>query len=70
MAFCGGEEIGMREGIVRASSHLAMLSLELKPIEKWSFYEAVNTKDHVLTIQTADQHLFANLLLSIGVRMA
>ena len=47
----------------------ASLALELKPIEKWSFYEAVNTKDHVLTIQTADQHLFANLLLSIGVRM-
>ena len=45
-------------------------SLELKPIEKWAFYEAVDTKDHVLTIQTADQHLFANLLLSIGVRQS
>src|SRR5687768_9534925 len=30
-------------------------SLELKPIEKWAFYEAVATNDHVLTIQTADQ---------------
>jgi L-fucose mutarotase len=46
----------------------AQLSLELEPIEKWAFYEAVNTRDHVLTIQTADQGLFANLLLSIGVR--
>ena len=45
------------------------LELELKPIEKWDFYEAVNTRDHVLTIQTADQQRFANLLLSIGVRM-
>ena len=27
------------------------------------------TDDHVLTIQTADQQRFANLLLSIGVRM-
>ena len=47
----------------------ANLQLALDPIEKWDFYEAVNTKDHVLTIQTADQQRFANLLLSIGVRM-
>lgn len=47
----------------------AGLSLELEPIEKWEFYKAVNTPDHVLTIQTADQALFANLLLTIGVRM-
>ena len=45
------------------------LSVELKPIEKWNFYKAVTTPDHVLTIQTADQQRFANLLLSIGVRM-
>ena len=44
-------------------------SLTLEPIEKWSFYEAVATPDHVLTIQTADQQRFANILLSIGVRM-
>src|SRR5438067_5431551 len=47
----------------------AGLKLELKPIEKWAFYKAVDTKDHVLTIQTADQQRFANLLLTIGVRM-
>jgi len=47
----------------------AGLSVELKPIEKWNFYKAVTTPDHVLTIQTADQQRFANLLLSIGVRM-
>jgi L-fucose mutarotase len=40
----------------------------LEPIEKWDFYKHVNTTDHVLTIQTADQHMFANLLLAIGVR--
>ena len=48
----------------------ANLDLQLEPIEKWDFYRAVNTGDHVLTIQTADQELFANLLLSIGVRRA
>ena len=47
----------------------AGLGLELKPIEKWSFYDAVATVDHVLTIQTADRQRYANILLSIGVRM-
>jgi L-fucose mutarotase len=47
----------------------ASLELELEPIPKWDFYEAVATPDHVLTIQTADQQRFANVLLSVGVRM-
>jgi L-fucose mutarotase len=47
----------------------AQLDLALEPIDKWDFYKAVETPDHVLTIQTADQQRFANLLLSIGVRM-
>jgi len=47
----------------------AGLSIELKPVEKWEFYKVVATPDHVLTIQTADQQRFANLLLSVGVRM-
>lgn len=46
----------------------AGLTLELEPVEKWEFYKRVTTPDHVLTIQTADQQLFANLLLAIGVR--
>ena len=53
----------------RRTIRAAGLSVELKPIEKWNFYKAVTTPDHVLTIQTADQQRFANLLLSIGVRM-
>ena len=44
--------------------------VQLEPVEKWDFYKEVNSSDHVLTIQTADQRLFANLLLSIGVRKA
>jgi L-fucose mutarotase len=47
----------------------AGLNLKLAPIEKWDFYTAVGTPDHVLTIQTADQQRFANLLLTVGVRM-
>jgi L-fucose mutarotase len=47
----------------------AGLPLSLQPIEKWEFYKAVATPDHVLTIHTADQQRFANLLLTIGVRM-
>jgi len=47
----------------------AKLDLKLLPIENWDFYKAVETPDHVLTIQTADQQRFANILLSIGVRV-
>jgi len=46
----------------------ANMSLDLEPITKWDFYDAVNSRDHVLTIQTAEQALWANLLLTIGVR--
>jgi L-fucose mutarotase len=46
------------------------LTLQLQPIEKWSFYEAVNSADHVLTIQTGDQALWANLLLTMGCRQS
>ena len=53
----------------RAEIQRAGLSVELEPIEKWSFYDAVSTPDHILTIQTGDQQRFANVLLSIGVRM-
>jgi L-fucose mutarotase len=44
------------------------LDVELQPIQKWDFYDAVASRDHVLTIQTAEQALWANLLLTIGVR--
>ena len=46
----------------------AGLSLKLEPILKWDFYAAVESNDHVLTIQTADQALWANVLLSVGCR--
>lgn len=47
----------------------AGLDLELQPLDKWAFYDNVITPDHVLTIQTGDQQRYANLLLTIGVRM-
>ena len=40
----------------------------IEPISKWDFYAAVESPDHVLTVQTADQALWANLLLTIGCR--
>lgn len=48
----------------------AGLKLPLEPMQKWQFYESVASPDHVLTIQTADQALWANLLLSVGVRQS
>jgi L-fucose mutarotase len=42
----------------------------IEPISKWDFYKAVESLDHVLTIQTADQALWANVLLTVGCRTA
>ena len=47
----------------------ARVKLKLESIAKWDFYEAVESRDHVLTIQTGDQALWANLLLTIGCRL-
>jgi L-fucose mutarotase len=47
----------------------AQLELPLEPISKWDFYTAVDSRDHVLTIQTGDQSLWANVLLSVGCRV-
>jgi L-fucose mutarotase len=50
--------------IVRASG----LKTKLEPIQKWDFYERVMSPDHVLTVQTGDQALWANVLLTMGCR--
>jgi len=46
----------------------ARLRLKLEPVSKWDFYKAVESSDHVLTLQTGDQALWANLLLTMGCR--
>jgi L-fucose mutarotase len=53
----------------RAILSRAGLKLSLEPIQKFAFYEAVNSPDHVLTIQTGDQALWANVLLTMGCRV-
>jgi L-fucose mutarotase len=44
--------------------------LKLEPLLKWDFYQAVESPDHVLTIQTGDQALWANVLLTLGCRQS
>lgn len=44
------------------------VKLPLEPVLKWDFYRHVESADHVLTIQTADQALWANVLLTVGCR--
>jgi L-fucose mutarotase len=44
--------------------------LTLEPILKWDFYQHVDSPDHILTIQTADQALWANVLLTLGCRVS
>jgi L-fucose mutarotase len=40
----------------------------LEPILKWDFYQHVESPDHVLTVQTGDRALWANVLLTLGCR--
>jgi L-fucose mutarotase len=48
----------------------AGISSPIEPISKWDFYKAVESPDHILTVQTADQALWANVLLTVGCRTA
>lgn len=41
---------------------------EMKVIDKWAYYEYVETPDHILTIQTGEQEMYANICLATGVR--
>ena len=50
--------------ITRASK----LNTQLVPVDKWDFYQKVASPDHILTVQTGDEALWANLLLTIGCR--
>src|ERR1044072_4670624 len=50
--------------------HESGAKLQLDPVLKWDFYQQVASPDHVLTIQTGDQALWANVLLTIGCRQA
>jgi len=52
----------------RKTVNAAGLGLPLVPILKWDFYQAVESKDHVLTVQTGDLALWANVLLTLGCR--
>jgi L-fucose mutarotase len=41
--------------------------LDLDRVERFAFYDAAGTPDVCLTVATADQRIYANLLLTIGV---
>lgn len=47
--------------------HDAKLDLELGKIERTEFYNTAGTPDVCLTIATAEQRIYANILLTIGV---
>jgi L-fucose mutarotase len=44
-------------------------ALNLTKLERSAFYEAAGSKDVTLTIATAEQKIYANILLTIGVVM-
>jgi L-fucose mutarotase len=41
--------------------------MELKRLERFAFYETVMAPDTALIIQTGEQRLYANILLTLGV---
>jgi L-fucose mutarotase len=53
---------------IRAELAATGLDLKLEPIEKWDFYKQVESPDHILTIQTGERALWANVLLTVGCR--
>ncbi len=52
----------------RETIKAAGVEVALEPIGRWDFYKEVDTPSVALVIQTADQNLYANILLTIGVR--
>ncbi len=52
----------------REIANSARPPLPLEPVLKWDFYRAVESPDHILTVQTGDQALWANVLLTLGCR--
>ena len=40
---------------------------ELRKVTKWEYYEEVENDDHLLTIQTGETSMYANILLVTGV---
>ncbi|MBX3180746.1 MAG: RbsD/FucU family protein [Candidatus Hydrogenedentes bacterium] len=49
--------------------HERLPDLELTPLDRHEFYTAAGDDDACLTIVTGEQRIYANLLLTIGVRM-
>ncbi|RRD04021.1 RbsD or FucU transport [Arachnia propionica] len=48
----------------------ALPGVTFDEIPRWDFYEAAKAEDVTVVIISADQRLYANLLLTIGVRTA
>ncbi len=53
----------------RSILHGAAIDVELQQIERFAFYDTAGRPDVALTIATAEQRIYANLLLTIGVVM-
>ena len=46
----------------------ALPGVEVAMIPRWDFYDAARTSDVSVVVVTADQRLYANVLLTVGVR--
>lgn len=51
-----------------ADYRAALPDVEFGEIRRWAFYDAARTEDVGIIIASGDQRLYANLLLTVGVR--
>lgn len=55
------------EPAIFAEFRQCLSDLELQYLDRFAFYDAARTSDTALVIATAEQRIYANLLLTIGV---
>ena len=58
---------GQEPSIVSEFSALLPKGIDLQMLERYKFYEQVESPQTILVIATGEQRIFANLLLEIGV---
>ncbi len=56
------------EPLIWAEFRALLPGHRLEPRERWAFYEAARSSDVALVIATGEQRIYANILLTIGVR--
>ena len=60
-------EAGPEPAIFAEFRRILPPEIHLKPLSRFGFYEAAKGSDVALVIATAEQRIYANILLTVGV---